>query len=274
MWRELDVVRQSWHSFGGRMKIHKKMMNHEIIQIAYKRIWKDPESSSEDCICTRQKEELKNTAWWQYWVERSDKLLIGKLDENRGLSKRWSSDCGFERWKTWQCLCIEKWEREGLGGGKELVFGYVAFQLMNVQRRYEKDWHLKGKKSVCEGTGQKDLVLEALGLRMIENLKKLPEQNSSPLVNDTQAATELVFFCLKRKAGSIWHLCHHWWVDHTVSKTIAYNLWLAEILCVLLKICVWFCCLLKPISFSMLNISILQEVYFLSVVLPSSTILV
>lgn len=74
---------------------------------------------------------------------------------------------------------------------------------MNVQRQYKTDWYLKGKKSVCEGIGQKDLILEGLGLRMIENLKQLPEQNSSPLVNNTQAATELVFFCLKRRASSI-----------------------------------------------------------------------
>jgi len=34
------------------------MMNHEIIQIAaYKKIWKDSKSITEDCICTRQK-------WW------------------------------------------------------------------------------------------------------------------------------------------------------------------------------------------------------------------
>lgn len=74
---------------------------------------------------------------------------------------------------------------------------------MNVHWQYKTDWYLKGKKSVSEGTGQKDLILEGLGLRMIENLKQLPEQNSSPLVNSTQAATELVLFCLKRKAGSI-----------------------------------------------------------------------
>lgn len=51
---------------------------------------------------------------------------------------------------------------------------------MNVQRRYKKDWYLKDKKSVCEETHQKDLILEGLSLRMIEKLKELPEQNSSP----------------------------------------------------------------------------------------------
>lgn len=87
-----------------------------------------------------------------------------------------------------------------MGGGKnDVVFGCVAFQLMNVQRRYKKDCYLKGKKSVCVGADQKDLILEGLGLRMIENLKKLPEQNSSPLVNNTQAATELVFFFASRE---------------------------------------------------------------------------
>jgi len=74
---------------------------------------------------------------------------------------------------------------------------------MNVQMRYKKDWYLKGRKRVCEEGGQKDPILEGLGLRMTENLEKLPEQNSSPLVNNTETATELVFFCLKRKAGSI-----------------------------------------------------------------------
>lgn len=88
-----------------------------------------------------------------------------------------------------------------MGGGKnDVVFGCVAFQLMNVQRRYKKDCYLKGKKSVCVGAAQKDLILEGLGLRTIENFKKLPKQNSSPLVNTTQAATELVFFLLQEKS--------------------------------------------------------------------------
>lgn len=88
-----------------------------------------------------------------------------------------------------------------MGGGKnDVVFGCVAFQLMNVQRRYKKDCYLKGKKSVCVGAGQKDLILEGLGLRTIENFKKLLEQNSSPLVNNTQAGTELVFFLLQEKS--------------------------------------------------------------------------
>lgn len=50
------------------------------------------------------------------------------------------------------------------------------------------------------GAGQKDLILEGLGLRTIENFKKLLEQNSSPLVKNTQAGTELVFFLLQEKS--------------------------------------------------------------------------
>lgn len=112
---------------------------------------------------------------------------------------------------------------------------------------------------------------------MIENLKKLPEHNLSPLVNNTQAATELVgVFLLEEKGRQHLTPLPSLISRPNYSKTIAYSLWLIEILCGLLTHTL--CMILLSVDTYFLQhaeyLYFTSTVFFFSVVLPNLTILV